>query len=103
MTMNAGTANLTLALVSYDVSNALTNCSAPTCSFNLDKGSSQQVVVQVGMSSNPNDNFVIAYTKYGRSSYYWAIFGSVLAVVGVVFIGTVIFAVIRRRSSYTQF
>jgi len=55
--------------------------------MNLSPGSNQVVIIEAGNSGIADDIFKVTYTVTARTGKYWAIFGSLIAVCGLVCIG----------------
>lgn len=76
----SGTVNFFIQLATYDLSNPVDFCSIDICEFEFRHGSKDCVVLHANDNPNPDEVFRASYKVHPRSSYYWAIFGSILAV-----------------------
>jgi len=76
-----GQAQFLIRMKTYDTSNPTETCSGQGfCEMTLDKGSSDCVLI-VGLDSQQSDDvYQVTYTLNPRLSYYWTIFGVLLAV-----------------------
>jgi len=97
-----GMAYFTINMKVYDISNPLETCGKLSCDMMLTKGSTECIIIMGMDSVQPDDVYQVTYTLSPRQSYYWTIFGVVLAIVVLIVAGVIVgmYLHFRRASQY---
>jgi len=98
-----GNANFAIDLADYDYSNPQDSCNFTTlfaqsdCDMDLDRGSSQVVLVRAMEQDVMNGVTPFNYRWHARTTFYWQIFGIVIGCVAGIGLAILICCCVRRR------